>query len=630
MPDPAETDSPKSATPSPEAAKRIALAPRQNPQTAGDREASAPPAAVDPASLGQQIATVLMQVLGNTAAPKPAAPASTERGLIAREEKRFRRGAAGEEEAEGEHTLAPPAKFVEKRSRSKGEAPAPEPKPKEKTKEPAAKDTPVKDAPAKEAPEEASKVESKDAPKESDEERVEKPAATDEEPEKPEAESDFTKSEARSELEQAEFDAERGYFERGPTGRRAEAPPLRVLWRRLPPGRRNAIISGGVALILGTGFLLGRFTAPEVYSTAPTAPGEKPPPAPLANANVATVARLAEPEEIKRIDEASVAQSSGNFGKAEELLNLLAKEAPELKGVQLTLALLNLQRGELAAADYHISLGIDQGEDPGRLHGLRALVRARTSRPKLANESFELAQRGAPFDWKYFFLHGEFLRRTGKLQLALAKFDQALARVHEQAEDEMMQFKRRLTLIALGRGEELDADIKKQLAVPVPNLDWLVLAAMREAHRNDFAAAAVPLKRASETASRELLADKLRDFFVYQFCYEKELEPYFRPIMAQLKMVSTEPAPPPPDESRPEAPAQGPAAMGGGGAAPAPQGPAAMGGVPAAPAPSPTAAPVPTAAKPVPAPSVPVGSTIPEGGIPIPALPATSPEKKEP
>lgn len=524
MPD--QPDSPPAKTPAPEdgGKKRIAVAPRQM-AASGDREPQAPAPAMDPASLGQQIAAALLQVLGGNAAAQPPAAPTSPGGLIAREEKRFRRGANEEEggaDAPAEPQLAPPVKLVEKRSRSaRKEAEAKEKRDKED----------------KRAPEENKTGE--------------------------EAETSVAAAEGdakRSELEQAEFDAERGYFERGPTARRAEAPPLRVLWKRIPPGRRQAIVSGTILLILAAGFLLGRLTAPEGYSSPALAPGEKPAQAPLADAPQVPVSRLAEPEEIRKIDEISIAQSSGNFSKAEELLLQFMKQSPDVKGVQLTLALLNLQRNEMAKADYHISLGLTQGEDPGRLHGLRALIRARTQRPKLANESFVLAQRGAPFDWKNFFLHAEYLRRGGKSQEALEKIDQALARVHEQSEEDLMQFKRRLVLIALGRGAELDADIQKQLAVPIPNLDWLLTAFAREASQGNFAAATVPLKRATETASQDLLAEKLRDFYLFQYCYEKELEPYFRPLMAKARPVGE--APVAPENERPDAAPQGPAALG--------------------------------------------------------------------
>lgn len=595
MPDSSDKakDSSKPVTPE-TGAKRIALAPRQN-AAAGDREAPPPAASgVDPSSLGQQIAVALLQVLGGKAAPKPAAPAAPDGGdrtLIAREEKRFRRGAQSEEAEAEPAPMAPPAKLIEKRPRNRGDAPsespaevkaAPAPTPAKKvpvaepaTPPPASAEVLAGAEPADSVTENsvtekegsaeaAAKVEvSPEAKTESDRPPAETAAAKSSswDADEPPAPRSNRGAAERSELEQAELDNERGYFERGPTGPRADAPSLKTVWRRLPAGRRQAILTFGGVLVLALGFSLGRASAPDSYSSGPSLPGEKPQQAPLADAPTIEPARLAEPAELKKVDEISVLQSSGNFAKAEELLTQFAKDAPGVKGTQLNLALLNLQRAQMAQADFHISLGLTQGEDPGRLHALRALVRARTGRPKLANESFELAQRAAPYEWKYFFLHAEALRRFGKLQQALERYDQALSRVHEQSEDELMNYKRRLTLVALGRGDELDAEIKKQLAEAIPNLDWLMIAFAREAQRNEFAAAAVPLKRASETASRDLLAEKLRDFYLYQFCYEKELEPYFRPIMSQLKPAAAEAAPVP-ETDKPEAPPQGPAAMG--------------------------------------------------------------------
>jgi len=61
--------------------------------------------------------------------------------------------------------------------------------------------------------------------------------------------------------------------------------------------------------------------------------------------------------------------------------------------------------------------------------------------------------RSEPHQFKSFFIWAEYLRRLGKNQQALERFDQAIARVHEQADEDLMQFKRRLTLIAAGRGQ---------------------------------------------------------------------------------------------------------------------------------------------------------------------------------
>ena len=45
--------------------------------------------------------------------------------------------------------------------------------------------------------------------------------------------------------------------------------------------------------------------------------------------------------------------------------------------------------------------------------------------------------------------------------------------------------------------------------------------------------------------SSDALADRLQDFYLFQFCYQKELEPFYRPLQNRLaKQRKTAPAAP--------------------------------------------------------------------------------------
>ena len=494
-PEPSEKSAPEPEKPA--AAKPIAPIPRQA-AASGDRAAATPP---DSAALNQQLMSALAQALSGQAAP-PAPAAKDDRGLISREEKRFRRaGGAGRGETAGE-TGPEPA----------GEKPA----------EPVAEEPKATEAllPAPESP----------------------------------------GSDPNPAAEPAEPTSRRPRFSREntPAVLRPQAPSLRTIWRQMPGGQRGAILAVLAALLAFLGFATGRATAPNPPKALP-ANGTPRPPVAGAPAAVRST-RLAEPKEIQLIDEAMTAQTSGDYLKAESLLQQLAREAPDIAGNETALALLSMQKGDFAAADYHIMRGIDAGEDAGRLYGLRGMIELRLSHPRRANEAFEMATRSAPHDFKAFFLWGEFLRRVGKTQQALHRFDQAIARVHEQADEDLMQFKRRLTLIAAGRGKELEPEIEQQLALNPPSGDWLLLAMANAAQQDDFKSAAKYLERASQTMSQDALVDRIRDFYLYQWCYQKELEPYFQPLQKRLSAarraepVATE-AKPGEDESRLSTPA---------------------------------------------------------------------------
>ncbi len=477
---PESHDKPAPEPEKPEGAKPIAPTPRQS-AASGDRTAPATPPPPDATAINQQLMSVLAQALGGQP-PAAAPPVKDDRGLISREDKRFRRaGVTGRPDGPTE-----------------------------------GKPDAVTDKPAEPM---------ENAPKSTTAESVtERSGAVSAEPvEPPGRRTRFTRDTPT------------------PAVLQPKAPPLRTIWRLMPAGQKGAILVLLGALLAFLGFMLGRATGP-TGSPTPTASGPAATPAASRVATATAAWRLAQPEEIKLIDDAVVAQTNGDFLTADKLLQQLNRQAPDIAGNQTALVLLNLQKGDFVNADFYIKRGIDAGEDAGRLYGLRGMIELRLSHPRRANEAFEMATRSAPHDFKNFFLWAEFLRRIGKTQQALDRFDQALARVHEQADDDVMLFKRRLTLIAAGRGKELEPELQKQLSVNPPAGDWLLLAMAEAAQRDDFKSAAKYLERASQLMSQAALVDRLRDFYLYQWCYEKELAPFFQPLQKSLSAARrTEP-----------------------------------------------------------------------------------------
>lgn len=454
--------------------KKVSLAPRQG-ATMGEKQAaqqSAPPPAP---AVDHALLAALSQALGAQAIPPPAAPAPTaaERTLIAREEKRFRRAA----------------------TTPVGEAPPP-----------AVEPTPV---PA-----------STPAP-------ATKPAAAaDELPvAKPLAETS-----PEGELEEARKDAERGVHLKSKEVPAAPIPSTGQLWRRLPRERRALFVTIAVALIACVGtFFLGRATAPA--SPAGAAAGPAGPAATGGASPVTRAARLAEPAEVARVDAALQAMTVNDLPRAEAALLQIQKDFPEVPGTLLTLALLEMQRGNNPKSDHYISLGLSLGEPAGPYYELRSSLASRTNQRARAEEALQQAVRADPYSWKYLYRYAEFLRRFGRNEAALEKLDLAIARVHEQAEEDMMQFKRALILIALGRGAEIDAELARRSAENPPAGEWLLVGLAREAARGNMQAAAGWLQRAIKQQPAAWLSEQLRDFYLNQWCYEKELAALYRPFL---------------------------------------------------------------------------------------------------
>ena len=486
-------EKPPSETGKTEAAKPIALTPRQSAGSA-DRVSPLAAAPVAPVALNEQLMSALAQALTGQAAPAPP-PVRDERGLMSREEKRFRRGGPG--------LRSDPAA-------EKSDSPiADEPKVPPAAAEPEKTPAPVPVEVAKKA--EAKKSEPKPEPKP----------------------DPFAPAERRQRPERDELSV-----------LRPNAPTFGAVWRRVPVGQRTAIMAVLGIILAMVGFMVGRSTSPVPPPPIGTQGDSRPKPAATENGPARGITRLAEPAEIALIDRAMVAQTNGDFAQTEKLLLQLQQSAPDLPGIQTALAYLSLQKGDGATAQFHIKAGLDAGEDAGRLYGLRGVIQAQVNQPRRAIESMELATRAAPHQFRPFFLLAELLRRGGKNQQALERFDQALARVHERADEDVMQFKRRLTLIAMGRGEELDAEMARRLAENPPSGEWLLLAMAAQAQKGDFKAAAVHLDRVSKLMDTDWMTERLRDFFLYQWCYEKEFEPYFRPLQKRLMALRQKEPPP--------------------------------------------------------------------------------------
>jgi len=457
-PEPSEKPAPEQ--PKADPAKPIALTPRQG--AASGERVSTPPQ--DPAALNQQIMSALAQALGGQAAtPSPAA--RDDRGLISREEKRFRRaGATGRADVPAE------------KSTDYGAAPS-----------------------------------SEDAAAES-------------------------KAEGTAIAETGDTHVRRRFTrENTPAVLRPAAPTFRTMWRQMPGWQRSGIVAVLGAVLFFVGFVLGRGTAPTYVP--PSASAREPISTGADNARTPTVWRLAQPAEIKLIDDAMMAQTIGDFVTAEKLLQQLSQDSPDLRGNMTALALLNFQKGDLVGADIYAKRGLDAGEDAGRLYGMRGMVEARLNHPMRANNAFEMATRAEPHQFRPFWLWAEYLRRIGKNQQALERFDQAIARAHEKADEDLMQLHRRLTLIAAGRGGELESAMKQQLAQNPPPNDWLLLAMANAAQKEDFSSAAKFLERATQQMSQDALFDRLNDFYLSQWSYQKELEPYFRPLQSRLSQA---------------------------------------------------------------------------------------------
>ena len=113
----------------------------------------------------------------------------------------------------------------------------------------------------------------------------------------------------------------------------------------------------------------------------------------------------------------------------------------------------------------------------------------------------------------------------------------------------------RLTQIELGQEQAFATEMASQLAENPPAPDWLLTAAAVELHRNNLAAAASYLDKASGLMDKELFNMRLRDYFFYSYRFEKSLARFYRPAASPAPAAAPAPSASPAAAATPGMPA---------------------------------------------------------------------------
>ena len=74
-------------------------------------------------------------------------------------------------------------------------------------------------------------------------------------------------------------------------------------------------------------------------------------------------------------------------------------------------------------------------------------------------------------------------------------------------------------------------------------MDWLITAAAQELHAGRFAAAATYFEQAALHGDAEMFAARLRDYYLFQFKYEKELARFYPRLGSEKSPAEPTPAP---------------------------------------------------------------------------------------
>ncbi len=226
---------------------------------------------------------------------------------------------------------------------------------------------------------------------------------------------------------------------------------------------------------------------------------------------------------LEAADQGLRAEKTGNLDAARQTWESAAAGRVRLPGSAYRLAMIDVQRGDLADADIHLSDSLAAGEMMASCYFVNACFAGKKSNYVEAAKQISQAVRVEPFSAKYLFCWGEALRRAGKPQAAVEAITQALDRPASPSDIELFIFKRRLTRMQAGHDDALEAELAASLAkTPVPG-DWLLLAAARDLNRAAFPAAAGHLKDARSALTPDVFNLLVRDYAYQGYAAQPEV-----------------------------------------------------------------------------------------------------------
>ena len=328
--------------------------------------------------------------------------------------------------------------------------------------------------------------------------------------------------------------------------RRQQVPQKRNTWLGL-------LTQLGILVLLGSSFLVGRYSVTKASAPrlAPAAPE-------VVNGDGKVTTKLLSDTNATLIDQAMAAEQNNDFKTAADLLGKVKASGEHVPGLTYQLAQLAVFQADYTKALPLLNEALAEGESLGDSYNMRATLSSRSGLVRgTGMNDYETATKVDPFGARNFFYWGEALRRAGKDQAALVRLKQAIDRLREPELESIYRLKIRLAQIEAGQEKDFADELARQLALPNPEMDWLVTAAAQEMHEGKFAAAAGYLDRAAQRGDGETFAARLRDYYLFQFKYEKELARFYtKAPSAKAGSADNPPAPavsPAPDAAMPPA-----------------------------------------------------------------------------
>ena len=245
------------------------------------------------------------------------------------------------------------------------------------------------------------------------------------------------------------------------------------------------------------------------------------------------------------------AENAGDLKTARQTWQAAVDGQVRLPGADYRLAMLDIQQGDLANADIHLSNSLAAGEMMASCYFVNACFAGKKSDYTEAAKQLSYAVRIEPFNAKYFFCWGETLRRAGKAIAGVDALTQALNRTASTSDIELFRFKLRLAKIEAGHDEAFETEFADSLAKPPVSGDWLLLAAARELSRADFPAAVGHLQAATRVLTPEVFNLLVQDFAFQSYATHPEVAALLKFSPPPSSMGPMDPGAWPADEADP-------------------------------------------------------------------------------
>lgn len=216
---------------------------------------------------------------------------------------------------------------------------------------------------------------------------------------------------------------------------------------------------------------------------------------------------------LQAADKAIKAQISGDFARADQLFTDMKNQEMVLPGLNYRLGLLALVHLDFEEVRLRLNRSIREGEDVVASQYALASIDGSKGDFTAAAAYFDAATHYAPFHALPIFCWAECLRRDGKAQASLLKFDEALDRPLLESDKAYIRFKRDLTRIESGNDVDLRKEIADNLTKPDASGDTYLLAAAIDIQQGTMPAAADHLTQAAKVLPPEEFALKIADYF---------------------------------------------------------------------------------------------------------------------